>query len=73
MKFSWGLAEWPGKRGKEIKMEEMGMTDNQWKDFLRGYKADLEDLKEYHEKNKAEEFEKKIDKMLNRIQEGLEG
>lgn len=54
-------------------MEEMGMTDNQWKDFLRGYKADLEDLKEYHEKNKAEEFEKKIDKMLNRIQEGLEG
>jgi len=53
-------------------MEEMGMTDNQWKDFLRGYKEDLEELKEYREEGNEEAFEKKITKMLKRIQESLE-
>lgn len=53
-------------------MEEMGMTDNQWKYFLRGFKADLEELKEYQREGKNGEFVKKIDKMLNTIQESLE-
>ena len=53
-------------------MEEMGMTDNQWKDFLRGYKEDLEELNEYREEGNEEAFEKKIIKMLKRIQESLE-
>jgi len=53
-------------------MEEMGMTDNQWKDFLRGYKEDLEELKEYKDEGDDKGFEKKIQKMLKRIQESLE-
>ncbi len=39
--------------------EEMGMTDNQWKDFLRGYKEDLEELQEYEEEGNKKAFEKK--------------
>lgn len=50
----------------------MGMTDNQWKDFLRGYKEDLEELKEYQEEDNKKAFEKKIQRMLKRIQESLE-
>ena len=53
-------------------MEEMGMTDNQWKDFLRGYKEDLEELREYQEEGNEREFERKMSKMLKRIQESLE-
>lgn len=40
-------------------MEDMGMTDNQWKDFLRGYKEDLEELDEFHRTGETERFEKK--------------
>ena len=53
-------------------MEEMGMTDNQWKDFLRGYKDDLEELKEYREDGNNEAFDRKMARMLKRIQESLE-
>lgn len=68
------------KRGKALNEyeeertlnEEMGMTDNQWKDFLRGYKEDLEELKEYQEEDNKKAFEKKIQRMLKRIQESLE-
>ncbi|MEE0420342.1 MAG: hypothetical protein UDG86_09900 [Lachnospiraceae bacterium] len=52
--------------------EEMGMTDNQWKDFLRGYKEDLEELQEYEEEGNKKAFEKKMQRMLKRIQESLE-
>jgi len=61
------------KYRKVVHMEEMGMTDNQWKDFLRGYKEDLEELKEYQDEGNNIAFEKKITKMLKRIQESLEG
>lgn len=53
-------------------MEDMGMTDNQWKDFLRGYKEDLEELDEFHRTGETERFEKKMQNMLNRIQKSLE-
>lgn len=53
-------------------IEEMGMTDNQWKDFLRGYKEDLEELLEYQKDGNQQAFEKKMGKMLKRIQESLE-
>ena len=53
-------------------MEEMGMTDNQWKSFLRVFKDDLEELKEYQEDGKSEAFEKKINRMLKHLQESIE-
>jgi len=31
------------------RMEKMGMTDNQYKDFIEGIKEDLEELNEYKE------------------------
>ncbi len=52
--------------------EVMQMTDNQWKDNLRVQKDDLEELKEYFESDNKAAFEKKISKMLQRIQESLE-
>lgn len=53
-------------------MEDMGMTDNQWKDFLRGYKEDLEELREHKEEGNEKAFNRKMEKMLKRIQESLE-
>ncbi|MCI8647685.1 MAG: hypothetical protein HFE76_13040 [Firmicutes bacterium] len=53
-------------------MQDMGMTDNQWKDFLRGYKDDLEELQEYHNDKNEDAFSKKMEKMLKRLQESLE-
>ena len=32
-------------------MQDMGMTDSQWKDFIEGFKEDLEELNEYTEQN----------------------
>jgi len=53
-------------------MEALAMTDNQWKDNLRIQRDDLEELKEYFETDNREAFEKKINKMLQRIKKGLE-
>ena len=53
-------------------MEEMGMTDNQWKDNLRMQLEDWEEVQELIECGKLEEAKKKIEKIKNRINQGLE-
>ena len=50
-------------------MEVLSMTDKQWKGWLRRFKRDLEELK-----NEKDEIErnKKLDVMLDEIQQDLE-
>ena len=48
---------------------EMGMTDKQWKGWLRRLKRDLEELKENKDEEKRQ---KKLDEMLEDIQQDLE-
>lgn len=50
-------------------MEVLYMTDKQWKGWLRRFKRDLEELK-----NEKDEIErnKKLDVMLDEIQQDLE-
>lgn len=56
--------------GKEkTKMEVLAMTDKQWKGWLRRFKRDLEDIKEA---KTEEERNKKLDEMLDEIQQDLE-
>lgn len=50
-------------------MEVLSMTDKQWKGWLRRFKRDLEELKS--EKNEKER-EKKLNTMLEEIQQDLE-
>ena len=50
-------------------MEVLNMTDKQWKGWLRRFKRDLEELKS--EKD-AKERDKKLDVMLEEIQQDLE-
>ncbi len=50
----------------------MGMTDSQWKAFLRSYRSDLEELYEYLENNNSDDAKKKLKKMLEVIQESIE-
>ncbi len=53
-------------------MEIMGMTDNQWKDNLRSQLEDWEEVEELIKSNKPEDALKKIDKIKNRIKQGIE-
>lgn len=53
-------------------MEVMGMTDNQWKDNLRGQLEDWEEVEEFLQSGKVEEALKKIKKVKDRIGKGLE-
>ncbi len=53
-------------------MEEMGMTDNQWKDNLRGQLEDWEDIEELLRAGNTEEALKKIERVKARINKGLE-
>ena len=53
-------------------MENMGMTDNQWKDNLRGQLENWEDVEELLKAGKTEEALKKIEKVKARINKGLE-
>ena len=53
-------------------MEIMGMTDNQWKDNLRCQLEDWEDVEELLKSGKTEEALKKIERVKNRINKGLE-
>lgn len=53
-------------------MEEMGMTDNQWKDNLRSQLEDWEDVEELLNAGKIEEALKKIERVKARIKKGLE-
>jgi|GEM_PF-1277837 hypothetical protein len=54
-------------------MEEMGMTDSQWKDNLRNQQEDWEEVKELLPQNPdTQKALDKINKVLNRIQKSLE-
>ncbi len=53
-------------------MDEMGMTDNQWKDNLRGQLENWEDVEELLKSGKTEEALKKIERIKARIKKGLE-
>lgn len=56
-----------------MEMEEtMGMTDNQWKDNLRGQLENWEEVEELITSQKTEEALKKIEKIKARINKGLE-
>ncbi len=50
-------------------MEAVNMTDKQWKGWLRRFKRDLEDLKKTKDEK---EREKKIEILLEEIQQDLE-
>ena len=50
-------------------MEVLNMTDKQWKGWLRRFKRVLEELKSEKDAN---ERDKKIDVMLEEIQQDLE-
>ncbi len=50
-------------------MEVISMTDKQWKGWLRRFKRDLEELKNEQDEN---ERNKKLDTMLEEIQQDLE-
>ncbi len=50
-------------------MEVLSMTDKQWKGWLRRFKRDLEDLKS--EKDEKER-DRKLNVMLEEIQQDLE-
>lgn len=52
--------------------ETMGMTDNQWKDNLRGQLENWEEVEELLRAQKTEEALKKIEKIKARINKGLE-
>lgn len=53
-------------------METVGMTDNQWKDNLRGQLENWEDVEELIQSGKTDEALKKIEKVKARINKGLE-
>lgn len=56
-----------------MKMEEtMGMTDNQWKDNLRGQLENWEEVEELLRTSKIEDALKKIEKIKARINKGLQ-
>lgn len=52
-------------------MEHMGMTDNQYKDFVEGIKEDLEELNEYKEAKDDERYEKKYKRLMDRLEKAL--
>lgn len=52
-------------------MEEMGMTDNQYKDFVEGIKEDLEELNEYKEAEDHERYQKKYNRLMERLEKAL--
>ena len=52
-------------------MNDMGMTDNQYKDFIEGIKEDLEELNEYKEADDNERYEKKYKRLMLRLEKAL--
>lgn len=52
-------------------MEHMGMTDNQYKDFVEGIKEDLEELNEYKETKDDERYDKKYKRLMDRLEKAL--
>ena len=53
-------------------MQDMGMTDNQWKDNLRSQLEDWEDVEELLQAGRTEEAFKKIKRVKDRLNKGLE-
>ena len=51
--------------------EEMGMTDNQYKDFIEGLKEDLEELNEYKESGNDEMYKKKFNRLMTRLENSI--
>lgn len=52
-------------------MESMGMTDNQYKDFIEGIKEDLEELNEYKEACDDASYGKKYGRIMERLEKAL--
>lgn len=52
--------------------EVMGMTDNQWKDNLRGQLEDWEEVEEFLKAGRQEDALRKIEKIKARINKGLQ-
>ncbi len=52
-------------------MENMGMTDNQYKGFIESLKEDLEELNEYKEANDEESYKKKYKRIMERLERAL--
>ena len=52
-------------------VENMGMTDNQYKDFVENFKEDLEELNEYKEANDEEGYKKKYNRIMERLEKSL--
>ncbi|MCR5098534.1 MAG: hypothetical protein K6B14_06265 [Lachnospiraceae bacterium] len=48
-----------------------GMTDGQFKAYLRDQKALQEDILEKLKENKIEEAERMLERLINRIQENI--
>ena len=53
-------------------IEEMGMTDNQWKDNLRVQLENWEEIEELLKEGDLEKALAKIEKIKARIQQGIE-
>lgn len=58
-------------REREANMEDMGMTDNQYKDFVEGIKEDLEELNEYKETKDDVRYNKKYKRLMDRLEKAL--
>lgn len=52
-------------------MDDMGMTDNQYKDFVEGIKEDLEELNEYKEAGDNARYDKKYKRLMDRLEKAL--
>ena len=52
-------------------METVGMTDNQYKDFVEAIKEDLEELNEYKEAGDDARYEKKYSRIMDRLEKSL--
>ncbi len=49
----------------------MGMTDNQYKDFVEGIKEDLVELNEYKESKDEDGYNKKFHRLMDRLDKAL--
>lgn len=52
-------------------METVGMTDNQYKDFIEAIKEDLEELNEYKETGDEIRYDKKYKRIMERLEKSL--
>lgn len=52
-------------------MEKVGMTDNQYKDFVAAIKEDIEELNEYKEAGDEQGYQKKYSKLVGRLENSL--